>query len=65
MTPQSGAWRELSASGGLARFLLVCLGAYLHAADTLVTATLVPATTPGGRPQPKPGSFHILVLAPR
>jgi len=31
----------------------------------LPTATLVPATTPGGRPQPKPGSFHILVLAPR
>jgi len=31
----------------------------------LPTAILVPATTPGGRPQTKPGSFHILVLAPR
>src|SRR5262245_12435532 len=43
MTPRSGAWRDLAASGGLGRFVLICLGAYLHAADTLVTATLVPA----------------------
>ena len=30
----------------------------------LPTAELVPAAA-GGRPQPKPGTFHILVLAPR
>lgn len=30
----------------------------------LPTAALSPPTTPGGRPQAKPGSFHILVLAP-
>lgn len=31
----------------------------------LPTAALSPAAAPGARPQPKPGSFHILVLAPR
>jgi MFS family permease len=43
MMTRYGAWRELSASGGLGRFVLVCLGVYLHSADSLVTATLVPA----------------------
>ena len=31
----------------------------------LPTAALSPAAASGARPQPKPGSFHILVLAPR
>jgi len=31
----------------------------------LPTAELAPPAAPGGRPQPKPGTFHILVLAPR
>ena len=43
MAGRSDAWRELSASGQLGRFLLVCLGVWLHAADSLVTATIVPA----------------------
>lgn len=43
MTTRPGAWHGLAASGGLGRFVLICLGVYLHAADTLVTATLVPA----------------------
>ena len=39
----SGAWRDLRVSGLLGRFVLLCLGVLLHAADTLVTATTVPA----------------------
>jgi len=31
----------------------------------LPTADLLPPATPGARAQPKPGTFHILVLAPR
>ncbi len=38
-----GSWRELWASGLFGRFVLLCLGIWLHAADTLVMATLVPA----------------------
>src|SRR5258708_31558995 len=37
------AWRELGESGRLLQFILLCLGVWLHAADTLVTATLMPA----------------------
>jgi MFS family permease len=40
---RSSAWRDLRASGLLGRFVLLCLGVWLHAADTLVTATTVPA----------------------
>ncbi|HEX3498221.1 MAG TPA: MFS transporter, partial [Stellaceae bacterium] len=36
------AWRELGASGRLPQFILLCLGVWLHAADTLVTATIMP-----------------------
>jgi Major Facilitator Superfamily len=43
MTRRDGAWRELSDSGGLGSFVLVCLGVWLHAADSLATATIVPA----------------------
>jgi MFS family permease len=38
-----GAWQDLRASGLLGRFVLLCLGVWLHAADTLVTATIVPS----------------------
>jgi MFS family permease len=37
------AWRELGDSGRLPQFILLCLGVWLHAADTLVTATIMPA----------------------
>jgi MFS family permease len=37
------AWRELARSGRLPQFVLLCLGVWLHAADTLVTATIMPA----------------------
>jgi MFS family permease len=40
---QSGAWRGLWISGLLGRFVLLCMGVWLHAADTLVTATVTPA----------------------
>ncbi|HEV2547690.1 MAG TPA: MFS transporter [Stellaceae bacterium] len=40
---RQGAWRELAVAGGIGRFLLVCLGVWLHAADSLATATVVPA----------------------
>jgi hypothetical protein len=38
-----GAWKGLWISGLLGRFVLLCLGVWLHAADTLVTATVTPA----------------------
>ncbi len=40
---KGGAWRDMWASGLLSRFVLLCAGIWLHAADSLVTATLVPA----------------------
>src|SRR5436309_15886569 len=40
---RSSAWRDLWESGQLGRFVLLCLGVWLHAADALVTATVVPA----------------------
>jgi MFS family permease len=40
---QSGAWRGLWTSGLLGRFMLLCMGVWLHAADSLVTATVTPA----------------------
>ncbi len=36
-------WRSLYRSGLLGRFIVLCLGIWLHAADTLVTATIAPA----------------------
>jgi MFS family permease len=36
------SWRTLRQSGAMGRFALMCLGVWLHAADSLVTATLVP-----------------------
>jgi len=40
---RSETWRSLYASGQLSRFIVLCLGIWLHAADTLVTATIAPA----------------------
>jgi MFS family permease len=40
---RSDTWRSLYASGQLSRFIVLCLGIWLHAADTLVTATIAPA----------------------
>jgi MFS family permease len=34
---------NLSAHGATARFLLLCIGVWLHSADTLVTATIAPS----------------------
>ncbi len=36
-------WRSLYASGLLGRFVVLCIGIWLHAVDTLVTATIAPA----------------------
>ena len=43
MTTGTGTWGELWRSGLFGRFVLLCLGVWLHAADSLVTATIVPA----------------------
>ncbi|MFI5012950.1 MAG: MFS transporter [Hyphomicrobiales bacterium] len=42
-TDRGGARRNLWASVPLGRFVLLCMGVWLHAADSLVTATIVPA----------------------
>ncbi|GAB0116098.1 MFS transporter [Acidisoma sp. 7E03] len=39
---REGIWQDLWRSGLLGRFLLLCLGVWLHAADTLVSATIMP-----------------------
>jgi MFS family permease len=36
-------WQELYQSGLLGRFVVLCLGIWLHAVDSLVTATIAPA----------------------
>ena len=36
-------WREFLGAGYTAPLLLVCLGVWLHAADSLVVATMLPA----------------------
>jgi MFS family permease len=40
---QPVGWRELWATRLLGRFMLLCLGVWLHAADMLVTATTTPS----------------------
>jgi MFS family permease len=39
----SGTWRGLYASGLLGRFVVICIGIWLHSVDSLVTATIAPA----------------------
>jgi MFS family permease len=40
---RSDTWRDLYASGLLGRFVVLCLGIWLHSVDSLVTATIAPA----------------------
>jgi MFS family permease len=40
---RSNTWRGLYGSGLLGRFVVLCIGIWLHAVDTLVTATIAPA----------------------
>lgn len=42
MAQQERIWRDLWRSGLLGRFLLLCLGVWLHAADSLISATIMP-----------------------
>lgn len=39
----SKSWADLLAQGRLPRFALICLGVWLNAADSLVTATIMPS----------------------
>lgn len=39
----TASWREIWSGGHLARFAVLCLGVWLHAADALLVATLVPS----------------------
>jgi MFS family permease len=41
--PASGSWADVLGEGRLPRFALICLGVWLNAADTLVTATIMPS----------------------
>lgn len=45
MVQQAGtdSWRDLLSAGRAPRFALICLGVWLNAADSLVTATIMPA----------------------
>ena len=43
MAASAGTWREIRETGRLGRFVLLCIGIWLHAADSLVTATAMPA----------------------
>src|SRR5436189_6006012 len=40
---ESAGWGEILAEGRLPRFVLICLGVWLFAADSLVTATIMPS----------------------
>src|ERR1700683_1964855 len=42
-TDRSDTWRHRAAAGLLGRFVVLCLGIWLHAVDSLVTATIAPA----------------------
>ncbi|MDB5467406.1 MAG: putative multidrug efflux transporter [Phenylobacterium sp.] len=41
--PPGAGWADLLADGRLPRFALICLGVWLNAADSLVTATIMPS----------------------
>lgn len=43
ITAGRGGWADLLADGRLPRFALICLGVWLNAADSLVTATIMPS----------------------
>jgi MFS family permease len=40
---RAGSWADVLGEGRLTRFVLVCLGVWLMAADSLVTATIMPS----------------------
>jgi len=40
--PPSGSWADVLGEGRLPRFVLICLAVWLNAADSLVTATIMP-----------------------
>lgn len=42
-TPASGSWADVLGEGRLPRFVLICLAVWLNAADSLVTATIMPS----------------------
>src|SRR6185369_9135696 len=42
-TAAPNGWADLLADGRLPRFALICLGVWLNAADSLVTATIMPS----------------------
>ncbi len=41
--PTSGSWADVLGEGRLPRFALICLGVWLNAADSLITATIMPS----------------------
>src|SRR5215469_13565944 len=41
--PASGSWSDVVGDGRLPRFTLICLGVWLNAADSLITATIMPS----------------------
>jgi MFS family permease len=42
-TPANGSWADVLGEGRLPHFILICLGVWLNAADSLVTATIMPS----------------------
>ncbi len=43
MSQLATEWRELRATGRLVSFVVLCLGVWLHAADSFLAATTMPA----------------------
>ncbi len=41
--PVSGSWADVLGEGRLPRFVLICLAVWLYAADSLITATIMPS----------------------
>ena len=42
-SPKAGSWADVLSEGRAARFILICLGVWISAADSLVTATIMPS----------------------
>ncbi|MEN2979037.1 MFS transporter [Tistrella bauzanensis] len=45
MTTTGGDWAEIRRGGRFGAFMVLCLGIWLHAADSLLTTTVMPAVT--------------------
>ena len=43
MSRPDGSWADVLADGRMPRFILICLGVWLGAADSMVTATIMPS----------------------